>query len=1230
MRVFKLFMNPLILLAILGLLTNYVADNRQIVTNYLAAFVPQNTKSVNAIQTNLANNPTNTAASISLDANSSYINSLLSGYGSATISKPTTDTLNSTEALNLTQLNNILLNLQSRNMSINYASLNKSYGSISQGGALPGAGQNLYYLSYSSGNARTTVYTVGIQKAFPNLTISAGGAVINRPNITVPIHVPILPNQTTYNVSINLAAALKGNNNLHFTYQIKQVDMQTGAVKVIGSSSTNATGTNLNFNLKKIPVNQSVQIAFDANGNANYTDDDPNAQVLPTPILFYIPITLTNSQSTGIPHNFQQEITVNALKYQAYEIANLINMEFFYTNGVVVPSWMEGNSLNEYQRTSLSSSNSVIYWLKLDGNFLKASTSNTLFLGFAGTTITSLNTMMDGVTVGEAPQLSITSAGNNNYNALDTGYAVFNTFYLNWNGVSLPTGWSTTNAAGDTVANQLKIAAGNVMVNSTAHGANAILESNLHITTATGGGIWWGSGKSGLVTTRWLPFTCCGTTATQNAVNGLYFGIQAGNFVGTVNAISTSSHMNVTAYSTITAPVNLVAGMGIQQASPQNAIFFLNESTAAYTTIAANIPTNTGLLITYGTKFGGLGAAFQLNWTRIRQTPPGTVMPSVSFGSVQVPLFANPNPPQVTNSVIDVGQISVVNSIITGNGIVGLTANWFWIAPNDISGSATNGNMVPFTFSNTGVSGNPSNVVLIFNALSTTQVNLEELNGGFASPNVVTNTLSGFLANNAMGTWQVNAFVIDSNGVGANTITTSQSSVTVHPALTGWSVTISNALIDQSQYQVLTYAGSGGTPNYAYNFMTVNTQVSPANIITNGNVIYTGCTLTTNTFVYQIGTDTNSIGSVTVKANVLDAASTPVNLMTTGTFTIYKALSGTSIVSSNGLADVGQTETLTYAISGGAPPYLYNFMVTNAAVTPVNIIANILPTTTCTLASNSFTFTISSSNPNAIGTLSISANVQDSATANEFAVMTNTLSANAAIALTVLYGNPSSVAQGASETIQYTVTGGQPPFSYNFIVSNTNVAPVNELANQIFTGCILDTNTFVLTMPSVTNDVGTIQIYGNIVDSATTFTGGTTNLITTNTITVTAGATCTLALSNSVIDFGTLTSGTNLAPQNAVTDTNSGTAASYLWLYGSNWIQIGAVTPNFYVTNSVFSNALSQTGTGYLYNAVTIASANSGMLVTTTTPNTLFFGINVPSGEPAVSYSSNIAIFNAC
>ena len=40
-------------------------------------------------------------------------------------------------------------------------------------------------------------------------------------------------------------------------------------------------------------------------------------------------------------------IGFNAIKYKQYETCNLNNAEFFFANGTLATSWMEGNYLNE-------------------------------------------------------------------------------------------------------------------------------------------------------------------------------------------------------------------------------------------------------------------------------------------------------------------------------------------------------------------------------------------------------------------------------------------------------------------------------------------------------------------------------------------------------------------------------------------------------------------------------------------------------------------------------------------------------------------------------------------------------------------------------------------------------------------------------------------------------------------------------------------------------------------
>ncbi|MGC8631762.1 MAG: hypothetical protein ACP5T2_05015, partial [Thermoprotei archaeon] len=54
-------------------------------------------------------------------------------------------------------------------------------------------------------------------------------------------------------------------------------------------------------------------------------------------ILYVVPITISPSVSTP----FDLQVTVNSSLYSKYEAPNLQNVEFFYSNGTVIPSWLE-------------------------------------------------------------------------------------------------------------------------------------------------------------------------------------------------------------------------------------------------------------------------------------------------------------------------------------------------------------------------------------------------------------------------------------------------------------------------------------------------------------------------------------------------------------------------------------------------------------------------------------------------------------------------------------------------------------------------------------------------------------------------------------------------------------------------------------------------------------------------------------------------------------------------
>ncbi len=141
---------------------------------------------------------------------------------------------------------------------------------------------------------------------------------------------------------------------------------------------------------------------------------------VPAEISYYLPVTFTNSQSSDTLTPFQQMFTFDSQSYQTYEASNLDNIEFFYSNGSVVYSWLESGNSNSAGLTT--------YWLKL--NKVPAHSSITIYMGFAPTSTSLFNSQ----TTGEAPQLSST------YGQYDDGKNVF-FYYQNFAGMQMPPSW---------------------------------------------------------------------------------------------------------------------------------------------------------------------------------------------------------------------------------------------------------------------------------------------------------------------------------------------------------------------------------------------------------------------------------------------------------------------------------------------------------------------------------------------------------------------------------------------------------------------------------------------------------------------------------------------------------------------------------------------------------------------------------------------------------------------
>jgi YVTN family beta-propeller protein len=330
---------------------------------------------------------------------------------------------------------------------------------------------------------------------------------------------------------------------------------------------------------------------------------------VPSGVLSYVPVTITNSQSSPTPAPFQQMVTVDSRNYSSLEASNLQNVEFFNFTGTVIPSWLEsGNS---------AGADDTIYWLSLpDG--IPANVSITVYMGFASQS----DDLLNNVTTGEAPQLSPT------YGQYDNGPHVF-IDYWNFAGTSAPAGWvSTTDVQSVSYDNGVTIHLGdNVQagVYYSIPGKTTNLVYDTLLTSygqCTGGGCRARDVGIALTTTNgssfyqrqfsfadaWYP--------NYHLVNGFSIWANSSLVAGNPNSLETP----------------LVVSLSWSNGASHAEFGYSNGITNA-----KSLPnlSNADIALWDSNYFS---PTYQ--WVRVRASPPNGLMPSVSFGALEKLIFS--------------------------------------------------------------------------------------------------------------------------------------------------------------------------------------------------------------------------------------------------------------------------------------------------------------------------------------------------------------------------------------------------------------------------------------------------------------------------------------------------------------------------------------------------------------------------------------------------------------
>jgi len=479
---------------------------------------------------------------------------------------------------------------------------------------------NLFCKSFSL--TTSGVLTVTIENTMQDpINITAVGcgnqSLANMQSIT-PVYLP-QGHSYTFNVQCEGAAnshigqLYTGYITLNYTDDVTLFSQTVSGkviVKTLETSTTSTTSTSTTLATTSTTSTTSTSTTSTTSTSTTSTTSTSTTTIL----YYYVPITLSNSQSSATPSPFQQMITVNSLAYEQYEAGGLTNVAFYNASGTQLDSWLESGNSN--------TSTNTVYWVKLP-NGIPASSSITIYMRFYQPLS---NTQFNSNNDGEAPQLSST------YGQYDDGASVFNA-YLNFEGTSLPSGWNSGASSDGTVSinNGLTLGTGTsdnpsyAYIVSTTTYTPQIVEFYLSNIPTSPGGV-------GGVSTDW-GFSSNANPTPQGGGTGNNFGYLIG---GAVWSGAGSYAYQLWDDNTKEASVGGTLNTGIYGTYINPLAFYYNYAveTSATTAITSSNYLLLGLSSAGSSAGSPASETIQVDWLRTRAYPPNGAMPSVGFGSL--------------------------------------------------------------------------------------------------------------------------------------------------------------------------------------------------------------------------------------------------------------------------------------------------------------------------------------------------------------------------------------------------------------------------------------------------------------------------------------------------------------------------------------------------------------------------------------------------------------------
>ena len=265
------------------------------------------------------------------------------------------------------------------------------------------------------------LYSMGIFNPSSSVTFTSSGfspftissVICSQDGLSFSVLAGPMPNGA-YSMSINsfYIVSSSGTNTSRISYTLSSpITLTSGKTGVIAVPNvvcpSAGTKVSMSANLEYSYSTTAGKVVTNTTGTLAGTAT--HGPTLPAGIAYYSQLTVSNSQSTATPSPFQQMVNFTSSDpgWTSISTSNFgQNVEFFYYNGSIIPSWLENYT-----------SSHALWWLKIAA--IPAGSSETVYVGFAPTTTNLFNTVNDG----EAPQISST------YAEYDDGKKVFTLFY---------------------------------------------------------------------------------------------------------------------------------------------------------------------------------------------------------------------------------------------------------------------------------------------------------------------------------------------------------------------------------------------------------------------------------------------------------------------------------------------------------------------------------------------------------------------------------------------------------------------------------------------------------------------------------------------------------------------------------------------------------------------------------------------------------------------------------